>query len=60
MKFNKKLERGPVLIKSTYLLGVILLIGWLIGTLVFHAGPTVHLLLLAAMLTVLVNIIREG
>jgi hypothetical protein len=37
-----------------------LLAEWLTGYLVFHAGPAVHLLLLAAMLTVLVNIIREG
>jgi Family of unknown function (DUF5670) len=59
-KFDKKLERGPVLIRSTYILAGILSIGWLMGNLIFHAGPAVHLLLLAAMLAAQVNIIREG
>jgi hypothetical protein len=59
-RFEQKLERTPVLVKSTYVLSVILLAGWAVGYWVFHAGNEIHLLLLGAMLAILVNIIREG
>ena len=57
-RFEQKLERTPILIKSTYILSAILLAGWMIGCLVFHAGNEIHVLLLGAMLAILANINR--
>lgn len=47
-------------VRVTYIIAVILLAGWALGFLVFHAGYRIHLVLVLAMMTVLGNIIREG
>lgn len=42
-----------------FILGILLLIGWLAGVFVFEiAGWVIHLLLIAAIISVLIRIIR--
>lgn len=41
-----------------YIIAVILVIGWLIGFLGFHAGSLIHILLVVAIIAVLLRIIR--
>ncbi|HEX9510688.1 MAG TPA: lmo0937 family membrane protein [Puia sp.] len=48
----------PALVNVTYILSFILVAGWAIGFFGFHAGNAVHLLLVMAMFTILVNIVR--
>ncbi len=43
-----------------YLLAVILVIGWLIGFIGFHAGGLIHILLVIAVIAVLLRLIRGG
>jgi hypothetical protein len=41
-----------------YAIAVILIIGWLIGFLGFHAGGLIHILLVIAVIAVLLRLIR--
>lgn len=41
-----------------YIVAVILLVGWLVGFLGYHAGGAIHLLLVLAIIAVLINIIQ--
>ncbi len=41
-----------------YLIAVILVIGWLLGFFVFHAGSIIHVLLVIAVIAVLLRLIR--
>jgi hypothetical protein len=41
-----------------YIVAVILVVGWLIGLVGFHASGAIHLLLVLAVIAVLVNIIQ--
>ncbi|MBL0309924.1 MAG: lmo0937 family membrane protein [Bacteroidetes bacterium] len=41
-----------------YIIAVILVIGWAIGFLGFHAGGLIHILLVIALIAVLFRIIR--
>ena len=41
-----------------YLLAVILIIGWLLGFFVFHAGGLIHILLVIAIIAIILRIIR--
>jgi len=43
-----------------YLLAVILVIGWLLGFLVYSAGSLIHILLVIAIISVLLGLIRGG
>ena len=43
-----------------YLVAVILVIGWAIGFLGYHAGSLIHILLVIAIITVLLRVIRRG
>jgi hypothetical protein len=43
-----------------YLIAVILVIGWAIGFLGYHAGGLIHLLLVIAVISVLLRVIRRG
>ena len=47
-------------INFTYIMAVALVLAWALGFLVFKAGNAIHILLVLAMMTVLVTIIREG
>jgi predicted membrane protein len=40
-----------------YIIAVILVIGWLLGSFVFHAGGLIHILLVIAIIAVLFRII---
>ena len=50
----KQIKMGNLL----YIIAVILVIGWLIGFLGFHAGSLIHILLVVAIIAVLIRIIR--
>jgi hypothetical protein len=41
-----------------YLIAVILVIGWILGFFVFHAGSIIHILLVIAIIAILLRIIR--
>lgn len=41
-----------------YIIAVILVIGWLIGFIGFHAGGLIHILLVIAVVAVLLRLIR--
>jgi len=43
-----------------YLIAVILVIGWAIGFLGYHAGGLIHILLVIALISVLLRVIRRG
>ncbi len=43
-----------------YLIAVILIIGWAIGFIGFHAGGLIHILLVIAIIAVILRIIRGG
>jgi Family of unknown function (DUF5670) len=61
-----KIENNPAAIrqksasigKITYVISGILLAGWVVGFLGFHAGNQVHLLLILAMVAISANVIR--
>ena len=41
-----------------YLVAVILIIGWLLGFFVFHAGGLIHVLLIIAIIAIILRVIR--
>ncbi|MCS3801606.1 lmo0937 family membrane protein [Niastella sp. OAS944] len=41
-----------------YIVAVILVVGWLVGFLGYHASGAIHLLLVLAIIAVLVNILQ--
>jgi len=41
-----------------YIIAVILIIGWLIGFVGYHAGGIIHILLVLAVISVLLRLIR--
>lgn len=41
-----------------YIIAVILIIGWLLGFFVFHAGSIIHILLVIAVIAILLRLIR--
>lgn len=41
-----------------YVIAVILVIGWLLGFFVFHAGSIIHILLVIAIIAILLRVIR--
>ncbi|HTJ13639.1 MAG TPA: lmo0937 family membrane protein [Dinghuibacter sp.] len=43
-----------------YLLAVILLIGWVLGFFVYSAGALIHILLVLAVISILLGLIRRG
>ena len=43
-----------------YVIAVILIIGWAIGFLGYHAGGLIHILLVIAVIAVLLRVIRRG
>jgi hypothetical protein len=43
-----------------YLVAVILVIAWAIGFLGYHAGSLIHILLVLAVISVLLKVIRKG
>ena len=45
---------------ALYVISVILILGWLLGFFVFHAGSFIHALLIIAVIVILIRIIRGG
>ncbi|MBS1585433.1 MAG: lmo0937 family membrane protein [Bacteroidetes bacterium] len=43
-----------------YLIAVILVIGWLLGAFVWNLGSLIHILLVLAIVSVLLGLIRRG
>jgi len=43
-----------------YLIAVILIIGWILGFFVYSAGGLIHILLVIAVISILLAIIRGG
>ncbi|MDX2282196.1 MAG: lmo0937 family membrane protein [Saprospiraceae bacterium] len=43
-----------------YIIAVILIIGWAIGFIGFHAGGLIHILLVIAIIAVILRVIRGG
>jgi len=43
-----------------YLIAVILVIAWAIGFLGYHAGGLIHILLVIAVISILLNVIRRA
>jgi hypothetical protein len=43
-----------------YLIAVLLIIGWAIGFFAYSLGAVIHILLVIAVITILLNIIRGG
>jgi hypothetical protein len=41
-----------------YIIAVILIIGWLLGFFVFHAGNIIHALLVIALIVIIVRVIQ--
>ena len=43
-----------------YIIAIILVIGWLLGSFAWHAGNLIHILLVLAIISFLLGIIRKG
>jgi hypothetical protein len=43
-----------------YLIAVILVVGWIFGFFVSHAGGLIHILLVLAVISLLLGLIRRG
>ena len=43
-----------------YIIAVILIIGWAIGFLGYHAGGIIHVLLIIALISIILGIIRRA
>jgi hypothetical protein len=43
-----------------YIVAVIMIIGWLLGVFVYSVGGLIHILLVLAVLSILLSIIRKG
>jgi hypothetical protein len=48
------------MIRLTYIIAAVLVLGWAVGFFCFRVGNEIHLLVVVAMIAVLVNIIREN
>ncbi len=43
-----------------YLIAIILVIGWLVGFLAYSVGGLIHILLVLAIISILLSLIRRG
>ncbi|NBB17953.1 lmo0937 family membrane protein [Runella sp. CRIBMP] len=43
-----------------YIIAVILVVGWLIGTFAYSAGGLIHILLVLAVISLIIGFIRRG
>jgi hypothetical protein len=43
-----------------YIIAIILIIGWAVGFLGFHAGGLIHILLVIAIIAILLKVIRKS
>jgi hypothetical protein len=43
-----------------YIIAVVLIVGWLLGFFVYSAGSLIHILLVLAVISLLIGLIRRG
>lgn len=43
-----------------YIIAIILIIGWILGAFVYSAGAIIHILLVLAVISLLLGLIRKG
>lgn len=59
-KVLSSLDKTIYMRSLLYLLAVILLIGWVLGFFVYSAGALIHILLVLAVISILLGLIRRG
>ncbi|KIC96321.1 hypothetical protein OI18_00745 [Flavihumibacter solisilvae] len=52
--------KGHVMRSILYIIAVILIIGWLLGVFVYSASGLIHILLVLAIVSILLSLIRRG
>jgi hypothetical protein len=57
---NQTLIQTTLMGNLLYIIAVILIIGWAIGFIGFHAGGLIHILLVIAIIAVILRVIRGG
>ena len=57
-KFHNQTKK--IMRSILYLIAVILVIGWVLGTFVYSAGYLIHILLVLAIISFLLTFIRRG
>jgi len=55
VKLNKKIMRSLL-----YFIAVILVIGWILGAFVYSAGGLIHVLLVLAIISLILGVIRRA
>ncbi len=55
-----KVTKTKVMRSLLYVIAVILIIGWLLGAFAWHAGGLIHILLVLAVISLLLGLIRRG
>lgn len=58
--FKDLFKKKKIMRSILYILAVILIIGWLLGVFVYSAKGLIHILLVLAIISLLVGIIRRG
>ena len=68
-RYFKERKHGPIIVfhfknkimrSILYVIAVILVIGWGIGFLGYHAGGIIHILLVIALISILLGVIRRA
>lgn len=60
-KINSKLLEDDKNMKNIlYIIAVVLIIGWLLGVFAYSAGGIIHILLVLAVVSILLSLIRRG
>jgi len=57
IEINEKYLKINIMGNLLYIIAVILIIGWLVGFVGFHAGGLIHILLVIAIIAVLLRVI---
>jgi len=52
--------KSRVMRSILYLIAIILVIGWLLGVFAYNAGGLIHILLVIAIISLLLGLIRRG
>jgi len=58
---KEKYNQNPKVMRSLlYLIAIILIIGWLLGAFVYSVGGLIHILLVIAIISILLGVIRRA
>jgi hypothetical protein len=55
-----KTLKNKIMRSLLYVIAVILIIGWLLGVFAYSAGGLIHILLVLAVVSILLSLIRRG